>query len=508
MKKLISLILFACLVLTMTFNSLVGFSVNAEDNISNDSNVSNHFGNTLSETEMIEISLTVYDCLELQTFDYELISSFNSQNRFVLIEGIDCYLIYDREMCDYVEYSTQGNSIYNDLNENIIKIYYAPTYYYALENNLVRDLSTDELLSTTQIAQLCNAEIDLNTMWLTNQNNIELLDENASIYSSEIPAYDAVDCSYYFVNLKNNKGSNTSSSPYPNSCSYIAIGMLLSYYDSVVNDKIIPENKDVTSAKNDFSTYSAIAPNLYEQSPGIDDNFIGDLITYAVEKGYGSSGSNSISMGMTDDLLISYFRDNCQITVSTSYSNNQTNLVNYCKNAIANNNPVLIHISGGISNIGHHRVLGYEYTNTGIVVNFGYKYSHQAPENIVVNGYTIHEACYITLSNCTHSCSNNYEWTYNGCVGTVCPCGIVYCDPALGSGSGTYLSYSSKYHKHQCNTCGNYALKNHSFLYLSNSQNTHRARCITCQYTEIQVCVAEYNSQGENRCIRCNQIVH
>ena len=48
--------------------------------------------------------------------------------------------------------------------------------------------------------------------------------------------------SFYFDNLTQNFGMN-----YKGSCGYVAIGMMLSYYDTLLSDDIIPERYDVNS---------------------------------------------------------------------------------------------------------------------------------------------------------------------------------------------------------------------------------------------------------------------
>ncbi len=70
----------------------------------------------------------------------------------------------------------------------------------------------------------------------------------------------------YFSGLTQNMGVNCK-----NTCGYVALGMLLSYYDSFLNDDIIPENYDVVSTGKET--------NMVERnnSPGImQDEVDGD----------------------------------------------------------------------------------------------------------------------------------------------------------------------------------------------------------------------------------------
>lgn len=78
-----------------------------------------------------------------------------------------------------------------------------------------------------------------------------------SSYSSNLSSY--TNCRQaYFDNLTYNFGQN-----YKGSCGYVALGMLLSYYDTYLNDCIIPENYDVKSSGFDANIISR------HNSPGI-----------------------------------------------------------------------------------------------------------------------------------------------------------------------------------------------------------------------------------------------
>ena len=79
---------------------------------------------------------------------------------------------------------------------------------------------------------------------LTQEEHLSYLEEalsSSTIYSSSIVEYHSYITSY-FDNLTYNLGMN-----YKGSCGYVAIGMLLSYYDSFLDDNIIPEQYDISS---------------------------------------------------------------------------------------------------------------------------------------------------------------------------------------------------------------------------------------------------------------------
>lgn len=80
-------------------------------------------------------------------------------------------------------------------------------------------------------------------------------DANGHIYQDEYFA------SYYFKALKNNFGYNTHGS-----CGYVAAAMMLSYYDTYLDDNIIPEQYD----KEGFINSNFDVSNINNESPGIN----------------------------------------------------------------------------------------------------------------------------------------------------------------------------------------------------------------------------------------------
>lgn len=69
----------------------------------------------------------------------------------------------------------------------------------------------------------------------------------------------------YFSNLRENFGNNRYGS-----CSYVAIGMLLSFYDSYWDDSFIPEQYDISSQSEFIAPSDAdfSFPSFYAESPG------------------------------------------------------------------------------------------------------------------------------------------------------------------------------------------------------------------------------------------------
>ena len=450
------------------------------------------------------------------SYTYDYLLDFKSEKRYVLVSGDNCYLIYDIILDDYVEFSNTEKSFYSGLDKDIIKMYLAPTYYFYKNDENIYNLFDDSILSLSDVTNYMLLEEMLMNAYNCNRNG------NGTKTGEDDPVY--ITNRYYFDNLRYNIGSNTTS-VYPGSCSYVALGMMLSYYDSIKNDNVIAEEYDVTSTKS-FSSYTGISVADYTASPGIDDSFHGDLIQYGRDLGLTDTGSNSISVSNMDELLEEYFDDR-NLSITTYTTTSSTNKLNFCKNAINSDNPVLIKISGIDTSISSdnlsHDVVGYGYDNTGIYVHFGWKNNYHTNTNI--NNYTINNAFYITL-NSSHSHSNNYLWTCNGCNGTVCPCG----DKTCNHGAYSYTSYNNTYHLKSCNACGNYVYENHHYQAVGSNNvcsdcghtvshihdythsytwlnyNQHRAYC-ACGGNRIEQHVVSAKSLGDGlqyvTCILC-----
>lgn len=399
-------------------------------------------------------------------YKYDILYDFNGEERYVLVSGKNNYLIFDTILNDYVEFSRDDSSFYEELETNFEKIYLAPTYYFYKNEGSIYDLFDNRKLTISEINKYEAYEKQLKDSY--NQSKPYVSDaksgDDEQVYISD---------RYYFDNLRYNIGSNTPTN-YPDSCTYVALGMLLAYNDSITNDNLIAETYDVNETKA-FSSYGSIATEEYTASPGINDTFHAYLIQYGRNLGVTENNSNYISISHMDDLIEAYCEDR-NLSVNTYTTGLFTNKTNFCKNAIDNNNPVLISISGTDTDISpnnlNHDVIGYGYDNTGIYAHFGWKYDYHTNTNI--NGYTINKAFYITITS-SHSHSNNYLWTYNGCSGSICPCGNKSCNHGLYS----YTYYSSSKHKKICNGCSNDYLESHHFQIIGSNQV-----CSECGYTQ------------------------
>ena len=339
------------------------------------------------------------------------------------------------------------------------------------------------------------------------------LDPNVR-YSSSTVTYDNFLTAYY-DNLTTNIGMN-----YKGSCGYVALAMLLSYYDTYLNDEIIPEQydveslgdtNDIISRRNSPGIYHDIITNpktnekdtlknlnaseYYDIIEDMADySFHAKLITIGNMLGYynfndNSPASTSIYSRM---LVLNYYLNSVAGISSRNYSisyiekNNDDQLGDsvkqYTINMIEAGYPVLLSLVNADTNSGH-AVIAYDYNrSTGeIYCHFGYNRSttHTTPEE---RGYTIYRNAMAINFNIEHSHTNNYivstitdsiltnqYYCYDNCsILTYTPKEHIY--------GTTYEQHDNSTHKSYCE-CGDYILELHI---------TEENCCIKCMYTHTE----------------------
>ena len=201
----------------------------------------------------------------------------------------------------------------------------------------------------------------------------------------------------YFSNLERNFGYNTHGT-----CSYIAIGMLLSFYDTYFNDNIILPRYEKRAEIKEGYDFTVISRDT--KSPGIYSEPFNDV--------YGLSKSQYISYVQThaNDYFHMHLINNALTTWGTNvfdvesrpfglsvaqektlimnYLNNERNLSGYSVttlpfgtsqgriydetiNRITNGKPVILNVVSSM--FGRHAVVAYDYDDENIYVHTGWK---------------------------------------------------------------------------------------------------------------------------------------
>lgn len=321
----------------------------------------------------------------------------------------------------------------------------------------------------------------------------EALDESTD-YATSISTYDNY-LQAYFDNLTYNLGMN-----YKGSCGYVAIGMMLSYYDTYYNDNIIPETYDIVSNGSETDMISR------RNSPGImrdiiaNPNSLGSssygyyltaneyyssimsiqntsmhakLITIGASYGYYDFSDDNNPAGTNFNIrfnvINNYFSNILgygTADYSLSYINREgmpsksSEVRNFAIQEVQKGNPVLLSIGGPA---GGHVVVAYDYDsdNDNLYCHFGWgaNRTHRTMES---EGFNVYKTALVFNFNGQHAHSNNYAVTT---IESNIPTTEYYCydDPDI-------LTYAT--HVHQ-------------FVYRPVDSNFHIQKC-SCGETQGQ----------------------
>lgn len=316
--------------------------------------------------------------------------------------------------------------------------------------------------------------------------NIPLSTQATTTYNTYMEAY--------FRALTTNMGENQKGS-----CGYVALGELLSYYDSFLDDNIIPEKYDVASTgtgtdmisravspgiKNDVVTSSEYSPyassisklsakDYYTIMSGkAETSLHAKLITIGKSLNYYKNDDDANPCGTNysnrEKILKKYFSEiglsEDLYTIKTYSSSSSNDVKNFIKENIKNGNPVLTSVYNSGSSSGH-AVICYDYDNTNIYCNMGWSGYSSYAHFPVESRYNTYRNAMVVEFNLDHTHSLNYEVTSSGVTTQYCycNCNILTYDYVDHSYTDHYVdNRDNATHKAYCR-CGLYVSKNHSW---------------------------------------------
>lgn len=353
-------------------------------------------------------------------------------------------------------------------------------------------------------------------------------------YSSNYYSYDDFK-SAYFDNLTYNFGMN-----YKGSCGYVAMGMLLSYYDTFANDNIIYDAYDVNTVSTSYDFIS------HRNSPGIikdvifgdmnhnpDEGYYLDSVEYynkmdsyqnmsfhskliikAALLGYYNFEDNVNPCGSNFNMrkdVLEYYLDSNNLKYTLNYKNDgeynealSEETRKYTINQIKDGHPVMLSI-GRKGQSGGHVVVAYDYDETSdkIYCHMGWnaRSTHATIENY---GYDWYKTALTIHFDDPHSHSNNYGVSreINGSSRIYYYCydskQILTYDPSSFSEVITYELLNANSHI-KISNLGSYSVEVHSFK--PAAQN--RVVCKHCGYTKSTlsgggIVLANYNHSRED----------
>lgn len=357
-------------------------------------------------------------------------------------------------------------------------------------------------LSVTLIS-LCSFNISSNILnkelldyCLGEPTNLTDIVDPSSSNDTEIERIASSPIKNYFHNLNLNFGYNEKGS-----CGYVALGMLLTYYDSYYDDAIVPEQYDATAHLSYEDQYkSSSSPGSKEWYVANLPNKVDDYIELLVDQ-YANTSLHAKLISIGNDLkyklgtspdsiyniLNKYLEDNQQISsddwVITKYFHNKYKdkvpgknitysqmMLNDIKMNLKLGIPVLTSIR--IDDDNGHVAIAYDYDeqsdkvyahfgwhNKGYhsyIFNYGYSYIrgyitltpvklHTHSNNYILQGI---ETCSCKLPNHIHS----YQYKSKNSLKHTCTCFCDYTTEKVHKftkrGTGAYLNYV------MCEDCG------------------------------------------------------
>lgn len=299
----------------------------------------------------------------------------------------------------------------------------------------------------------------------------------------------------YFYNLRDNFGYNQTST-----CAYVALGMLLTYYDSYYNDNLVPEQYDANAYLNSMSEYaSATSPgsnetpipitpplNVYEYINTLRENeetslhaklvVISNNIMPTVNELY-----NFLEQYLEINNLISpedweikkdsaLYPANIVPDKNITYSEMMLNDIKaYLKQGI----PVLVGIS---QEYGTHAVIAYDYDEEKDIV-----YAHFGYHNGVYHENIFSEFEYI-MGYITMKPTNIHTHSYNYIINNEAKCS---CALPNHIHNYKYKQKNSTKHIYYCYLCGYSTEMNHKFTKRGTGIYSKYVICANCGYMKL-----------------------
>lgn len=256
---------------------------------------------------------------------------------------------------------------------------------------------------------------------------------------------------YYFMNLRNNIGNNVYGS-----CTYVAMGMLLSFYDSYWDDSFIPEAYDVTTEFQPIRQTDFDIIPLDTESPGVlfesnelisnlsmnqylnivnqnSDTYFQFKLIQLAKQYFGNEkfDTEAQPLGMNYSELqsfLSYYiytfnqKSNSDVTLNSATGTSET-VRNFTVAKLLNGTPVLLRAKNSDADTGH-AMIAYDYdSNTQeIYVHTGWK---DESKRITLTHVSLTDLGYDVLCDATaietnyaHKFSKNYITTSGASMAT------------------------------------------------------------------------------------------
>ena len=380
-----------------------------------------------------------------------------------------------------------------------------------------------KVITPILISLLVNCSYSFNTDYISHEvmkaaiGTDVIVNSTASISNAFLSTY----LQAYYSNLTQNFSENVMSS-----CGYVALGMLLSYYDSFLSDDIIPEQYDIASVGSGTDMMERRnSPGVLNEESGFSENSsFSDYIDYLKTIKDRSLQAKLVSISdelnyltkyddlqtqMNDckDILNHYLTEVCHYTEATDYTIDlvvvgkdikRSAISYYVSNQIKEGYPVLVGANSTTNKNSGHAFICYDYDDTSgkIYAHPGWhgKATHQTLNEI---GYTDYTSALILKFNIPHTHNNNYVINTSESSKTYCydDCRIKTSKTDNSHQYNRYEYTSPLKHKAYCNFCGTSVLKPHAILESSIYKVGLKSygKCIECKET-IDITSSHYTT--------------
>lgn len=372
------------------------------------------------------------------------------ENQYLKVETYDKYLIIDKADYSVLEEDVLINNPYANYSGS--KIYFDSEFgvkYFGIKNNNIYDLKTNNLIDFSKI----NYESFKNDVMPKDDDYEEKKDDN--FYYGDMKYCDNY---YYFENLHGDRHAANDD----NSCAIVATEILLSYYDTFLNDNVVEEMYEY-KVEDSFDSVKEfkIAPGSDRGS--IDRKFKEHLVNkyapdHKEDTGYTNSQQYEVIKGYLNDLGLEYkLKYSLEDNIADIMENESIKVI---KNAISNGRPL-------IANTFDHSMVAYAYNNDYLYLHTGWgrvvrmKWKFFKSSIVYGDWYNPFSTEILTSGaidihfNINHVHSDNYYST--SLDSGLCPCGKAH------NHSITHHELDSEFHINEC-TCGICQKEKHSLI--------------------------------------------
>lgn len=354
------------------------------------------------------------------------------------------YIIIDNDSLVVIESSFEVNSPYNNYKDEE-KLYLGPLNYYVLENDVVYNIVYDKEYKLSE--KLTNLSNDFHSKIQTyHKNQMNEKESLSQTKSVTLPTgWTMIENYEYFENLTQFPNN------YTGTCGFVALSMLLGYYDTFYNDNFIPNhNITVNGASQSLlvkgkATYTGSTSHIpisnWSVMPGTTQAMHDLLYNYGYYLWSTQSGSPVVTSQLVATLndyvddYASILENN--INIEAHYTN--INIHSSLRNSINNDKPsAVVIINGSYTNpvnytsevVNFHTVVvyGYNFNTNQYVAHFGWWPGSKQYTSIMIN--SIFAEGFMTVNYTgAHKHSKNVETIIHGQKRYVCGCGHVSISP-------------------------------------------------------------------------------